>query len=238
MERARKRSARGGRTAVAIFYAACHAATTLVVLFVMLGVAFGDSRMSPTDIALHNPSNSVVEVAPVWRRYPHDSEESTEIRGFSRMSLLRGYVHERMPVHSVRPRSDLRLEFDNEDWGIDAVLVRERGDVWRNLEGAAQHPDFEFTQLQTLPNIASLAVADPVHAAFVDEHRDDWEPTFMTWLLLGPALLVVRVLWRAGAARLSPSTLTTWNWRLEVALTFWLMGAALVIAALAWELAS
>ena len=92
--------------------------------------------------------------------------------------------------------------------------------------------------VDVIADAVAVDVTIAIHAAFVDEHRDEWEPTFMTWLLLGPALLVVRVLWRAGAARLSPSTLTTWNWRLEVALTFWLMGAALVIAALAWELAS
>ncbi len=212
-----------------LFYSACFGATALVVLFVMLGVAFGDTRPSTHDIALQNSSDDVVEVAPIWRRYTFDGEESSEMWGGSRPRLLRAFVHERMRVYSIRPRSNLRLEFDNEDWGIDAVLVRKRGDGWRTLENAVQHPDIEFTQLQPLPDLSTLAPADAAFSAFVDEHRGEWRPSFMTWLFLGPAFLALRVLWRAGVVRLNPAQLMPWDWRLEVALMFWVVSAVIVV---------
>ena len=228
---ARSRGSRVFALVVAVGFAFCHLVTGLLVLgFLVAALSRIDGRSSPFEIAVRNASGHDVEIAPVGRSpgEPRAPTVATEAWGWSRPRASRAYVSERMRVYTLKPDAALVLECDGDAWTFDALLVREVGGVWRELDGVIRPAEIGDFVHRSITELEELPLADPSHVAFVERHRGEWQPTPLTWLLLAPALIALRAASRGLARLVGRGPRERWNLRLEFTLALCFASAALV----------
>lgn len=216
---------------VAVVFAFCHLVTASMVLgFLVTAIPPIDGRSAPFEIAVRNACDHVVEIAPVGRSpgEPRAPTVATEVRGWSSPRASRVYVRERMRVYTLEPDAALVLECDGEAWTFDALLVREVGGTWRELDDVVRLAELGDFVHRSITGLEALPLADPSHVAFVERQRGEWRPTPLTWMFLAPALIVVRAASRGLSRLVGRVPREPWNLRLEFMLALCFASAALV----------